>query len=367
MLNMKDETTRIRVLHIVGRLGYAGLETVVMNYYRHIDREKVQFDFVVGTKEKEHFDDEIVSLGGKIYRLNSRVKAPFSYIKSLARIIRENKYETIHIHQNSASMIIEAFTAKCCGVRTIIGHSHNSRCDVVWQHYCFKPLVNFFLTNRFACSKEAGQWVFGTRKDVTIINNAINLQEFNFDENVRNAYRKKLKLENNFVIGFIGRFQLQKNPLFLMKVFEEIHKKNKKAVLLLIGDGELQTQMIKYAKENDILSSVRFLGKRDDIAQLLFAMDVFILPSLFEGFGMVTIEAMATGLSCVTSNHVPCPNVLGRKISLPLEEGPEIWADTILQVEILPRNNISDFVRESGYDIAIEAKKLQNFYLNGKE
>ena len=358
-----QERKKIRVLHIVGRLGYAGLEAVVMNYYRHIDTEKVQFDFVVGMQEKERYDDEILARGGRIYRLPPRARKPFSYMRALRKIIRENQYKIIHIHQNSASMTIEAFTAKCCGVKTVIGHSHNTRCDVLWQHYCFRPFVNLFLTDRFACSEEAGRWVYGKRDDVRVIHNAVDTSRFRFDGSIREAYRKQLGIENNFVIGFVGRLQPQKNPLFLPEIFAEIYKKDKTAVLLLVGDGEMEEKVKKRAEELGVLPAIRFLGRRDDVPQLMMAMDVFLLPSLFEGLPVVLTEAMATGLPCVVSDRVPCPNVTGRKgIVLPLETKAELWADALLRIEPMPRDTVCEAVRENGYDIETEAERLQNFY-----
>lgn len=353
----------MRVLHIVGQLGYDGLEAVVMNYYRHVDTERVQFDFVVTTPKKERYDDEILARGGNVYRLPPRTRKSVSYMRALAKLLKENRYEIVHIHKNSASMTMEAFVAKCCGIKTIIGHSHNTSCNVLWQHYLLKPFLNFFLTDRFACSEEAGHWVFGKRDDVKVINNAVDLEVFRFDENVREAYRKELGMEDNFVVGFVGRFHPQKNPLFLMEIFAEVYQKDPSARLLLIGEGEMKEQMADHAKELGILPAVRFLGKRDDIPRLLAAMDVFLLPSRYEGLGLAAVEAMAAGLTCVVSDRVPCPNMAGRKIALPLEAKPEAWAETLLRAGNLPRDTVGEAIRENGYDIAAEAEKLTEFYL----
>ncbi len=356
----------IRVLQVVGSLGFAGVEAVVMNYYRNVDTTKVQFDFISCSETKQRYDDEILQRGGKIYRLPSRSHKPFSYMVALRKIIKENGYKIVHIHQNSASMAIDAFVAKMCGVSTIIGHSHNTSCNVLWQHYLLKPFVNLLLTDKFACSVAAGEWVFGEREDIKVINNAIDVEKFSYSEENRCACRKQLNVEGKYVVGFVGRLHRQKNVVRLLEIFNVIYKKNKNAVLLLVGDGEQRKELETYVEKEKLSPNVVLLGKRDDIGELMSVMDVFVLPSLFEGLPVVLAEAQAAGLSCVVSASIPPLDITNRVTSLALEESDELWADTILSVTQFDRKNVFDDIQKAGYDIVTEAKKLQEFYLNKK-
>lgn len=351
-----------RILQIIGSLNYAGVESVVMNYYRHIDTERIQFDFVTHSPVPERYDEEILALGGRIYRLPHRAKKPFAYLRLLSGLIRENEYDTVHIHQNSASMAMDAFVAKRCGVKTIIGHSHSIRCNILWQHYLLKPFVNLLVTDRCACSEEAGRWVFGDRNDVTVVRNAIDLERFHFDETTRAEYRRDLGVEKETVIGYVGRLRMEKNPIKLVEVLAALHERNEKAILLIIGDGKLKEQMTKRAEELGVLPYIRFLGRRDDVPQLMMAMDVFLFPSLFEGLGLVAIEAMATGLPCVVSDRVPCPDITGLKTAVAVDEPAPLWADAVLAAKGLPRVDTEEAVRAIGYDIRTEAGKLETFY-----
>lgn len=222
-----------RVLQVIGSLGYAGVETVVMNYYRNIDRTKVQFDFITCSQKPERYDDEILGMGGRIFRLPSRSRNPFSYMRALRKVIADNKYRIVHIHQNSASMAMDALVARICKVPVVVGHSHNTKCNVVWQHYLFRPLINPLLTHRFACSKEAGEWVFGDKTDVRIVNNAVDVNRYSFKEEARNALRMDLSLQNTYTIGFLGRLHEQKNLFRLLAIYEKVHDRNNRAVYCL--------------------------------------------------------------------------------------------------------------------------------------
>lgn len=227
----------VRVLQIIGSLGYAGVEAVVMNYYRHVDRNLVQFDFITCSQKPERYDEEIDQLGGRIFRMPSRSGSPIAYVSALRKLIKKHTYQIVHIHQNSASMAMDAMVAKACGVPVVIGHSHNTRCNVMWQHRLFKPVVNRFLTHRFACSEAAGVWIFGHRTDVQVVHNAIDTQVYSFQEEKRQAIRKQMKLEDKFVVGFVGRLHMQKNPYRLLSIFASVSKAKENCCLMLIGGG----------------------------------------------------------------------------------------------------------------------------------
>lgn len=349
----------IRVLQVIGSLGYAGVEAVVMNYYRNIDSEKVQFDFITCSKNKERYDDEILNRGGKIFRLPSRSREPLSYMRELKKLIKQNNYKIVHIHQNSASMAMDAFIAKQCGVPVIIGHSHNTRCNVLWQHYLFKPFLNHLLTHRFACSDAAGVWIFGKRKDVRIIHNAVDLEKFYFSERTRGDYRKDLGIEDKYVIGFVGRLHEQKNLGRLLEIFGEIEDKD--TVLMLIGEGPDKAKLIDQAK--NLNHKVLFLGRRDDVGKLMSAMDVFVMTSIYEGLPVVIVEAQAAGLHSVISDRVPSPNLIGLLDVVNLEESDEVWIKKIMTRSTHDRKLVKEQIQKAGYDIQLEAKKLERFYL----
>lgn len=353
----------IKVLQIIGSLGWAGVEAVVMNYYRNIDRNRVQFDFVTCSLTPQKYDNEIIEKGGIIHRLPSRASRPHQYLYSLYKIIKENKYQIIHIEQNSASMAMDGFVAKLCRVPVIIGHSHNTRCNVVWQHYIFKPFVNLVLTHRFACSKEAGIWVFGDRNDVSIINNAIDTNLYKFDENIRIRKRTELGIQDKYVVGVVGRLHEQKNPYRMLDIFKNLLSKRSDALLLIVGDGEERLGMEERCKELNIDESVCFTGKRTDVPKLMMAMDIFFMPSLYEGLPVVIVEAQSSGLTCVISNKVPAPNLNDSIRTLSLDDSDEKWSDELLSPSSKNRSYAVDIVTSRNYDITHEAKKLEDCYI----
>lgn len=352
----------VRVLQITGSLGYAGVEAVVMNYYRHIDKEKVQFDFITCSKEKQRYDNEILELGGYIYRLPSRSRSPIQYMKDLKQVLLNNKYEIVHIHQNSASMCMDAIVARMCKVKIIIGHSHSTSCYVKWQHYLFKPVVNCFLTDRFACSKEAGDWVFGKRNDVKIVYNAIDCEHYKWSETKRALARNELHLNDKFVVGYVGKLHEQKNPYKIIDVFLEVKKIKDEASLLFVGDGPERQKLETVVKEKGLQNDVLFLGRRDDVNLLMMAMDVFLFPSTYEGLGLVAIEAQATGLKCIVSENVPAPNLTGLMKNVNLCEPNEVWAKEVVELADFERAEAPKYIRLGNYDISYEAKKLEQFY-----
>ncbi len=354
----------IRVLQVIGSLGYAGVEAVVMNYYRFVDRRKVQFDFITCSQKPERHDEEINQLGGRIYRMPSRSGEPLAYMAALRKLIRENGYKVVHIHQNSASMAMDAMVAKVCGVPTIIGHSHNTRCNVVWQHRLFRPIVNHVLTHRFACSEEAGRWVFGKRRDVRIVNNAIDTELYRFDLETRRRVRSKFELQDKFIVGFVGRLHEQKNPFRMLEIFRDFLGVRPNSTLLIVGGGNLENELKLRCRDLEIFGNVMFVGRRDDVNELLMTMDVFLLPSLYEGLPVVVIEAQATGLPCVISENVPAPNLTNMVRKMQLAETNAKWVETLCETnDSFNRSEAPELIEKGGYSIRREAEKLQNLYL----
>ena len=361
----------IRVLQVVTHMNRGGLETMLMNYYRNIDRNKVQFDFLTHRpeNEKKDYDDEIRSLGGKIYHMP--VLNPFSpsYMKSLDRFFKEHKeYKIVHSHLDCLSAY-PLKAAKKNGVPVRIAHSHNTSQEKNLKYLIkdySKKQIPKYATHLFVCGKEAGKWMFGKHK-FQIMNNAIDAKKFIYNEEVRKQKRVELGVEDKFVIGHVGRFNLQKNHEFLVKRFADFAKTNEDAILVLIGNGELQEKIKEMAKEYGIETKVKFLGLREDIPQLLQAMDLFLFPSLFEGLPVTLVEAQAAGLPCVISDMITDEIMITDQISkVSLSGNTSLWNQEIAKYRYSKRKNTIEDIIEHGFDIEKNARWLEEFYTNGK-
>ena len=355
----------IRILHIVTYMGRGGLETMIMNYYRNIDRSKVQFDFLTHRQERWDYDDEIEKLGGKIYRLPRLNPFSPSYLKALDGFFKEHKeYKIVHCHQDCLSGIPLKY-AKKNGIPFTIAHSHSSN-----QNKDLKYLVKLaakknickYSDHLFACGKEAGEWMFKT-SDFEILNNAIDTKRYIYNEEKSLEMKEKLGVTDKFVIGHVGRFRFQKNHSFIIDIFKEVCKKEPNSTLLLVGDGPLEEEIKKKVDDLGLLDKVKFLGARDDVNDLMQAMDIFILPSLYEGFGIVLIEAQASGLKCVISDSIPTDAIITKKVKrLSLDDDISIWVEEILSNKSERKEGIKD-IEKSKYDITSNAKWLENFYV----
>lgn len=363
----------IRILHIVTHMNRGGLETMIMNYYRNIDRNKVQFDFLVHRTERADYDDEIEDLGGTIYRLPSL--NPFSkiYLNRLDDFFKNHrkKYKIIHCHLDCMSGIPLKY-AKKYGIPVRIAHSHNSNQNKDAKYILkliYKNNIHKYANNFFACSALAGKWMFKKidLENIVIMNNAIDSTRYIYNLEKRINIRDSFGIpENALVIGHIGRFNKQKNHDFLIDIFYHIYKKDNCARLLLVGDGELKETIYQKVNDMGILDKVIFTGVRDDIPDLLQGMDVFLFPSLFEGLGIAVVEAQASGLPCIISDSIPdeCNMVNDLVIKLNLKDPISEWADTIINVsKQINRVDTSKKICDAGYDIKETAKWLEDFYL----
>lgn len=364
---------KIRILHVLGGMNRGGAETLVMNLYRNIDRTKFQFDFIVHTEKSCHYDDEIVKLGGRIYRVpRYKGKNHIQYKRAWENFFKEHpEYKIIHGHVRSTAAIYLKI-AKKHGLKTII-HSHNTSSgkgftalvkDVM--QYPIRYISDYF----FACSEAAGKWLFGSKvcksKNYFIMNNAINTKEFIYNESIRLKKRQEFNIQNKLVIGHIGRFHPQKNHNFLIDIFKDLNSKNKNAVLMLVGDGELKPLIKRKVDSLGLNESVIFTGVRSDIPMLLQAMDVFVFPSLYEGLGMAVIEAQASGLYCIVSDKIPKEALLTNQVEvISLDSPPEIWANRILKNALnYKRDDTFNILRDSGYDVIETSNWISNFYQN---
>ena len=363
----------IRVAQIIGKWLGGGVEAVVMNYYRHIDRSKIQFDFICDEDSTNIPYQEIEELGGKVILIPPYQKV-FKYHKKLKEVLKSGGYKIVHSHINTLS-VFSLFAAKCAGVPVRIAHSHSTTNKKEKKKNLLKqilrPFSKVFATDYMCCSELAGRWLFGNKEynkgNVYLLNNAIDLDKFKYDEEKRKEKRKELNIEDStLVIGHVGRFVEQKNHRFLIDIFNEVHKQKENSILLLAGQGPLMEEMKEKVKILGIENSVKFLGQRNDINELYQAFDVFCLPSLYEGLGMVAVEAQVSGLLCVVSTEIPeIAKVTEKIVFINLENKIEIWTEIIFKyLKNVNRKNINFTDGIKKYDIIKEATKLEKKYLN---
>ncbi len=360
----------IRILHILGGLDMGGAETFVMNVYRHVDHENIQFDFIKHKAAAQFFEEEIKSLGGKIY-VCPRYKGynHVAYVRWWKKFFKEHsEYKIVHGHVRSTAAIYLQI-AKSYGRKTI-SHSHSTNNNGGFSALVKAVLqypIRFIADYFFACSRAAGEWLFG--KKVTkqanffVIPNVIDAAKFAYNPTQRKEMRQKLNLENNFVAGHVGRLDLPKNHTFLLQIFAEIYKQNQAARLLLVGDGPLKQKLIEQAEQLHISQAVLFCGNQAP-EHYYQAMDVFVFPSLYEGLGIAIIEAQTAGLPCIVSKHLPQEIDLqcGLITRADLKETPQHWAETILSQTNKPRTNQQAAVRAKGFDITATTHWLTDFY-----
>ncbi len=367
-INIDSEGKPIRIAQFMTEMNYGGVEMVVMNYYRHIDRTKIQFDFFVLEGSEIPQKKEIEELGGRVYVL-PHYKHLIKYEKELIRILKENNYKIVHSHMNTLS-VFSLWGAKRAGVPVRIAHNHSTAGKGEYKKNIFKyllrPFAKLYPTDLFACSQYAGEWLFGKKAKFHVMNNAIDTEKFAFNEAERNRIRKELGIEDKFVIGHVGRFCYQKNQEFLVELLHScIETGNNDMALLLIGDKNheaIDEEIKKYGLDKH----VTILENRDDVNKLYSAMDIFIMPSRYEGLGMVVLEAQYNGLPVIVSKEVPdeaviCDNVTKLDLSL----NKTSWLDKICEIKCNnERNRSENKIMIGKYDINKEASRLTNFYIN---
>lgn len=372
--NKKEDLTDepIRIAQIMGKWLGGGVESVVMNYYRHMDRTKIQFDFICDEDSTNIPYEEIEKMGGKVILIPPYQKV-IKYHKELKKILKNGNYKIVHSHINTLS-VFSLFAAKCAGVPVRIAHSHSTTNKKEFKKNIMKqilrPFSKLFATDYMCCSELAGRWLFGNKEydkgNVYLLNNAIDVDKFKFDENIRNAKRQELNIDDNtLVIGHVGRFVEQKNHRFLIDVFNEVHKQKSNSVLLLVGQGPLMHEIKEKVKKLGLENYVLFLGQRNDTNELYQAMDLFVLPSLYEGLPVVGIEAQASGLLCLFSDKMTKETkILGTSEFLLLKKSINRWINTILNSYVdLANRNISNEFYNKGFDIKTESMKLEKIYI----
>lgn len=361
----------IRVAQIMGKWIGGGVESVVMNYYRHIDRTKIQFDFICDEDSTNIPYEEIEKLGGRVILIPPYQKL-FKYHNKLKKILKDGNYKIVHSHINTLS-IFSLFAAKCAGVPVRIAHSHSTtnkkekKKNLLKQ--ALRPFSKEFATDYMCCSELAGRWLFGNKEydkgNVYLLNNAIDLDKFKYDEKIRSEKRKKLNIsDDTLVIGHVGRFVEQKNHRFLIDIFNEIHKQNSNSILLLAGQGPLMEEIKSKVESLGLEKFVIFLGQIDDADKLYQAIDIFVLPSLYEGLPVVGVEVQATGLLCeLSSNMTKETKILDTTRFISLDKSAKEWASIILDdYSKFKRYDTTADITKSNFNIKKETIKLENKY-----
>ena len=376
---MEKESKPTRIPVIIGKWVGGGVEAILLNYYRHIDKNKIQFDFICDEDSNASIIPvkEIEDMGGRVIMCPPYQKV-FKYQKFMINLFKKNKYKIVHSNINTLS-VFPLRAAKKAGVPVRIAHSHSTSNPKEWKKNLIKniliPFSKKYANVYFACSELAGRYLFGNKTfdegKVTIINNAIDVEKFVYNEDIRKKVRNELKEkykskinDDTLIVGHIGRFVKQKNHEFLIDIFNEIHKRKENSVLILVGQGSLQKEIEEKVNNLGLQNSVLFLGQRNDANELYHAMDVFVLPSLYEGLGMVLIEAQYAGLNCYCSDAVPKEAYISNFLTeITLSESSSKWAEKIIDGQNkFTRKNMTKELKDSGYDIKEEAKRLEEEY-----
>lgn len=363
---------KIRILHVVSSLSLSnGIMGVIMNYYRRIDRNKVQFDFIYVFNDDLTYENEIRNLGGKTYNIKPpKIKNILLYQHYLKSFFNSHNfnYKIVHIHE---IVLISLFSRplRKFGTKVIISHSHS----VAYSFHPLKAIRNRILSlpiksmvDRYcACSLAAGEYWYGKKliqnDKVKIINNAINVEKFLFNKTIREKIREDLKLTNSFVVGHVGRFSREKNQRYIIEIFNELLKDRPDSKLLLVGDGPKFYDIQKQAESLGIIDKIVFLGKQQNVHELYQAMDIFVFPSLNEGLGTAAIEAQASGLPSLISDTLTQELDIDNVQFLSIKAPPSIWAKYIIKTKLIRKDNEAK-IREKGFSIDRETDKLLHYY-----
>lgn len=365
----------IRVLHILHSMNRGGAEAMLMNYYRNIDRTRVQFDFLLTEQNKCQYEEEITYLGGKVFRVPLlRANNPLPYINGVKRFFREHpEYRIVHSHTSSKSAV-PLWIAKMCDIPVRIAHAHNNKSERGVSgrvRDLLKTPLKYVATDFFACGEEAAKWLFGERMwnvgEVKVLANAIPVEVYSYDRKQREDIRARFAIgSKTLVLGMVARFSEQKNHMFALDLIKILNERGCDMILLLVGDGELRGRIEKRAEDLCLGGTMLMTGVVSDVQHYLQAMDVVLMPSFHEGLGIALIEAQANGLVCIASVGVPREvNVTGNVSFLPL--AVDQWADHIAEMisKGVERDaKAPDKVRSAGYDIKMASKWLEDWYVS---
>lgn len=346
-------------------LDLEGITSVIYNYTNAMDRSGLEISFLTYGDLKPAVRQRFQALG-EILFVSDRKQSTVSYLKDLAALLKARSFDVVHIHGNSGTMLLEVLVAKLCGVKNVMVHAHSTRTNHPFVNAVLKYPMMWLVQANIACSEATGTWLYGKHPYV-LLNNAVDLSNFRFQDALRQQYREKFGIRDEFLIGHIGHFTEPKNHFFLIDVFAAFHKLEPKAKLLLISDGPRFQQVQEKVAQLGLQDAVIFAGRRSDVAGIYSAMDLFILPSCWEGLPLVMVEAQMNGLPLLVSDVVTrvakCTDLVCYKA---LDDGAESWAEKLQQLQNQRFDRSIDYreiIAQKGFDIHAEAEKLRKLYL----
>ena len=326
---------RINICHVVNNLDINGISKVILNYCKYINKKEFNMSIVAGAPINSDIIKVLKKNNVKVYQLPSRKKESRAFYKELYCNLKHNNFDIVHVHGNSSTMAIELLIARISGIKSTIAHCHASKSDNMVRHKVLMPLFQHLYSQGIACSELAGDWIFG-KNNFEVVLNGFDVQEFTFSENKRRMYRKKLDIEGKIVIGHVGRFNEYKNQRYILEIFESIYFYNKDIVLLLVGNGPDFLEIKNKVLSKTYADNVIFYGETTDVSGLLSVMDIFLMPSTREGFGIAALEAQISGLPCFVSNVLPQDVELSESIKfLSIDEKNIVnWKKCVLETPI---------------------------------
>ncbi|HWT76045.1 MAG TPA: glycosyltransferase family 1 protein [Mobilitalea sp.] len=372
---MESGNGPVKILFVNGNaMDRGGIEAFLMNYYRHMDRSKIQCDFIVHGDKEGIYNDEIEKLGGRIYHVPMKSKHPILYQNTLRKIFSSGGYRIIHSHLDAMNCWVLKI-AKECGIPVRIAHSHNTnhltnnKLKLFINEYARKNITKY-ATHYYACSDAAGRWLYGDSwgdEKSLVINNAIDFSLYEFNDKLRKQYRQRYRVDKDFVLGHIGRFSYQKNHMFLLEVFARLHSERKDTKLVLIGEGENRKGIEEKITELGIAGSVLLLGSKSNAYDFYQMMDLFLLPSRFEGLPVVAVEAQVNGLTCFMSENITKEVCMTDRVKLIGIEQIEPWVEAIknyMDNYSITGRKLKQIDLMNSYNIELAAKRLESLYLS---
>ena len=365
-----DNIKTIDVLHVVGTLNMGGAETMIINIMKNINLNEFKFDFVVAGDEEGYYEKEAKRMGANIHHVTKRSTSFFKYYLEMYNIIKEYKYKIVHIHtQNAFLTSLAIFFIRLAGAKTVIVHSHNTNDwrgkNLIYLHKIFRPILNKLSDIKLSCGKEATDWLYGRDKNAIIIPLPVNCRQFKYSVERKQALINDYKFQNKTIYAHVARFSEVKNHDFLIDLFSEINKVDENSILLLIGSGELMDSIKSKVNNYGLEKKVFFLGNVNDVYNKLIMADVFLLPSKYEGFPTVILEAQAAGLPCFISdsitNKIAITNLVNR---IALTNTAKEWAEIILRVskKYSKSREIYNSIISEKYDITVTVNKISEIY-----
>ena len=357
---------KIDVAMVTNHLGITGIGTVMMNYCKALDKNKYNLTILAGKPISEKYERECLENGINLVTLPSRHKETLRHYIALWKALRMGHFDIVHDHGSSSMMAIELTIAKLAGVKNRIAHSHNSNCPNMKVHRLLNPYFRTVYTKALACGQLAGNWLFG-KNNFEVLPNGFHTDDFIFSKKDRDVVRNKLGVENQLLIGHIGRINEQKNQEYLLDIFKEVAEERDDVFLLIVGTGPDEEKIKTCVKEHPYKNQIILYGETDNPTALYSAMDIFVFPSRYEGLPVVLLEAQISGLSCIVSDKITREVDLGDLVWECIDDAPKQWAKVVLSVEyrsekerIAYRENHLDMIKN--YDITQSVKQLDKIY-----